>query len=90
VRVGGPSVSRPIVLFSVFEGRLPDWPCADQGAREMTAKFEGQKPMAVGGGSGMGRDSAADVVAGGCAVIVGREQARVDETAATLLKDGPV
>jgi NAD(P)-dependent dehydrogenase (short-subunit alcohol dehydrogenase family) len=54
--------------------------------------------VAVGGSSGMGRDSAVDVVAGGgsavivagggSAVIVGRDQARVDETVATLSKDG--
>jgi NAD(P)-dependent dehydrogenase (short-subunit alcohol dehydrogenase family) len=55
----------------------------------MTHHFEGHKLVAVGGSSGMGRDSAADVVAGGgSAVIVGRDQARVDETVATLSKDG--
>ena len=56
----------------------------------MTANFEGHKLVAVGGSSGIGRESAADVVAGGgSAVIVGREQARVDETVAELSKDGP-
>jgi len=55
----------------------------------MTHHFKGHKLVAVGGSSGMGRDSAADVVAGGgSAVIVGRDQARVDETVATLSKDG--
>jgi NAD(P)-dependent dehydrogenase (short-subunit alcohol dehydrogenase family) len=55
----------------------------------MAANFEGQKLVVIGGSSGMGRDSAADVVAGGgSAVIVGREQARVDETVATLSNDG--
>lgn len=55
----------------------------------MAANFEGQKLVVIGGSSGMGRDSAADVVAGGgSAVIVGRAQARVDETVATLSNDG--
>jgi NAD(P)-dependent dehydrogenase (short-subunit alcohol dehydrogenase family) len=56
----------------------------------MTANFAGQKLVVVGGSSGFGRDTAADVVAGGgSAVIIGREQARVDETVATLSQDGP-
>jgi NAD(P)-dependent dehydrogenase (short-subunit alcohol dehydrogenase family) len=55
----------------------------------MTEHFKGHKLVAVGGSSGMGRDAAADVVAGrGSVVIVGRDQARVDETVATLSKDG--
>ena len=56
----------------------------------MTANFTGRKLVVVGGSSGIGRDTAADVVAGGgSAVIIGREQARVDETVAALSKDGP-
>jgi NAD(P)-dependent dehydrogenase (short-subunit alcohol dehydrogenase family) len=44
----------------------------------------------VGGSSGMGRETAADVVAaGGTAVIIGLDQDRVDETVNTLAKDGP-
>ena len=55
----------------------------------MSHHFKGHKLVAVGGSSGMGRDSAADVVAGGgSAVIVGRDQAKVDETVATLSKEG--
>lgn len=55
----------------------------------MPHHFKGHKLVAIGGSSGMGRDSAADVVAGGgSAVIVGRDQARVDEAVATLSKDG--
>jgi NAD(P)-dependent dehydrogenase (short-subunit alcohol dehydrogenase family) len=51
--------------------------------------FEGNKLVAVGGSSGMGRATAADVVAHrGSAVIIGRDQARVDDTVATLSKDG--
>lgn len=56
----------------------------------MTANFAGRKLVAVGGSSGIGRSTAADVVAGGgSAVIIGREQARVDEAVAALSKDGP-
>ena len=52
--------------------------------------FAGQKLVVVGGSSGMGRQTAADVVAaGGSAVIIGQDQARVDNTVQTLAKDGP-
>jgi NAD(P)-dependent dehydrogenase (short-subunit alcohol dehydrogenase family) len=55
----------------------------------MASNFEGQKLVVLGGSSGMGRDTAADVVkGGGTAVIVGREQSRVDETVAALSSDG--
>jgi NAD(P)-dependent dehydrogenase (short-subunit alcohol dehydrogenase family) len=51
--------------------------------------FEGRKLIAVGGSSGMGRQSAEDVVAaGGSAVIIGRKQARVDDTVTTLSESG--
>ena len=51
--------------------------------------FEGQKLVVVGGSSGMGRDTAADVVAaGGSAVIIGQDQDRVDNTVKELAKDG--
>src|SRR5215510_6288219 len=51
--------------------------------------FEGQKLVVVGGSSGMGRDTAADVVAaGGSAVIIGQDQARVEDTVQELAKDG--
>jgi NAD(P)-dependent dehydrogenase (short-subunit alcohol dehydrogenase family) len=47
--------------------------------------FEGRKLIVVGGSSGMGRQSAEDVVAaGGSAVIIGRNQAHVDDTVNTL------
>ena len=51
--------------------------------------FEGRKLIAVGGSSGMGRQSAEDVVAaGGSAVVIGRDQARVDDTVNTLSQKG--
>ena len=53
--------------------------------------FEGQKLVVVGGSSGMGRDTAADVVAaGGSAVIIGQDQQRVEDTVKELSKDGKV
>ena len=46
------------------------------------ARFAGQKLVVVGGSSGMGRDTAADVVAGGgSAVIIGQDPDRVKEHA---------
>jgi NAD(P)-dependent dehydrogenase (short-subunit alcohol dehydrogenase family) len=51
--------------------------------------FAGQKLVVVGGSSGMGRQTAADVVAaGGTAVIIGQDPAKVDDTVTTLAKDG--
>ena len=53
--------------------------------------FAGQKLVVVGGSSGMGRQTAADVVAaGGSAVIIGQEPDKVDDTVETLAKDGTV
>ena len=51
--------------------------------------FAGQKLVVVGGSSGMGRQTAADVVAaGGSAVIIGEGQDKVEETVKALAKDG--
>jgi NAD(P)-dependent dehydrogenase (short-subunit alcohol dehydrogenase family) len=51
--------------------------------------FAGQKLVVVGGSSGMGRQTAADVVAaGGSAVIIGQDPGRVDDTVHTLAEDG--
>jgi NAD(P)-dependent dehydrogenase (short-subunit alcohol dehydrogenase family) len=51
--------------------------------------FTGQKLIVIGGSSGMGRQTAIDVVEhGGSAVIVGRKQATVDETVAELSTNG--
>ena len=62
---------------------------ADQPDQQTMPVFEGQKLVVVGGSSGMGRDTAADVVAaGGSAVIIGQDQDRVDDTVKELAKDG--
>ena len=51
--------------------------------------FSGQKLVVVGGSSGMGRQTAADVVAaGGSAVIIGQDPGKVDDTVHTLAMDG--
>jgi NAD(P)-dependent dehydrogenase (short-subunit alcohol dehydrogenase family) len=51
--------------------------------------FAGQKLVVVGGSSGMGRQTAADVVAaGGSAVIIGEDPGRVDDTVQTLANEG--
>ena len=55
----------------------------------MSGYFEGRKLIVVGGSSGMGLQTARDVVGqGATAVIVGRQQAKVDETVAELGKKG--
>src|SRR5262249_38241551 len=49
-----------------------------------------QKLVVVGGSSGMGRETASEVVAaGGSAVIIGLERDRVDDTVDALADDGP-
>src|SRR6476660_8784170 len=51
--------------------------------------FAAQKLVVVGGSSGMGRQTAADVVAaGGSAVIIGQDAGKVDDTVQTLAKEG--
>ena len=51
--------------------------------------FAGQKLVVVGGSSGMGRETAADVVAaGGSAVIIAEDAAKVDDTVQALAKEG--
>ena len=51
--------------------------------------FAGQKLVVVGGSSGMGRQTAEDVVAaGGSAVIIGQDPAKVDDTVQTLATGG--
>jgi NAD(P)-dependent dehydrogenase (short-subunit alcohol dehydrogenase family) len=55
----------------------------------MSETFDGRKLIVVGGSSGMGRQTAVDVVAGGgSAVIVGRDKERVDETVTELSTKG--
>jgi len=50
--------------------------------------FAGQKLVVVGGSSGMGRQTAEDVVAaGGSAVIIGDDHGKVDDTVTALDKD---
>jgi NAD(P)-dependent dehydrogenase (short-subunit alcohol dehydrogenase family) len=64
---------------------------ADETDRPMAMPvFAGQKLVVVGGSSGMGRQTAADVVAaGGSAVVIGQDAGKVDDTVETLAKDGP-
>src|SRR5215472_602064 len=53
------------------------------------AVFAGQKLVVVGGSSGMGRQTAADVMAaGGSAVIIGDNPRKVDDTLQALAEEG--
>jgi NAD(P)-dependent dehydrogenase (short-subunit alcohol dehydrogenase family) len=61
----------------------------ERGQPKAMPVFAGQKLVVVGGSSGMGRQTAADVVAaGGSAVIIGEDPGKVDDTVQTLGKDG--
>jgi NAD(P)-dependent dehydrogenase (short-subunit alcohol dehydrogenase family) len=56
---------------------------------QMQPVFAGQKLVVVGGSSGMGRQTAADVVAaGGSAVIIGQHREKVDDTVKELSQGG--
>jgi NAD(P)-dependent dehydrogenase (short-subunit alcohol dehydrogenase family) len=63
---------------------------AEQTRQAMTMPmFAGQKLVVVGGSSGMGRETATDVVAaGGSVVIIGQDPGKVDDTVQTLAEDG--
>jgi len=65
-------------------------PMAEQMGRPMAMPvFAGQKLVVVGGSSGMGRQTAIDVVAaGGSAVVIGLDDGRVKDTAAELSRHG--
>ena|SRR5579863_5666762 len=74
-----------------LEGMDPgmDQAMGEPGRRMALPVFAGQKLVVVGGSSGMGRQTAADVVAaGGSAVVIGQDRARVDDTVQMLVKDG--
>jgi NAD(P)-dependent dehydrogenase (short-subunit alcohol dehydrogenase family) len=61
----------------------------EMGGNQATPVFAGQKLVVVGGSSGMGRQTAADVVAaGGSAVIIAEDAAKVEDTVQALSKDG--
>jgi short-subunit dehydrogenase len=63
-------------------------PQTETGGRSMPV-FAGQKLVVVGGSSGMGRQTAADVVAaGGSAVIIGQDHGKVEDALQELSKDG--
>jgi NAD(P)-dependent dehydrogenase (short-subunit alcohol dehydrogenase family) len=71
-----------------LEGTDPET-MGDGGQPMARPVFAGQKLVVVGGTSGMGRQTAADVVAaGGSAVVIGDHQDKVDDTVKSLSKDG--
>jgi NAD(P)-dependent dehydrogenase (short-subunit alcohol dehydrogenase family) len=66
-----------------------DGPMEETGRPMAMPVFAGRKLVVVGGSSGMGRQTAADVVAaGGSAVIIGQDPGKVEDTVQTLAKDG--
>jgi NAD(P)-dependent dehydrogenase (short-subunit alcohol dehydrogenase family) len=72
-----------------LEGMRPQMEREGAGRPMAMPVFAGQKLVVVGGSSGMGRQTAADVVAaGGSAVIIGQDAGKVDDTVQTLAKEG--
>jgi NAD(P)-dependent dehydrogenase (short-subunit alcohol dehydrogenase family) len=73
-----------------LEGMGPQMdPMTEPGRPMAMPVFVGQKLVVVGGSSGMGRQTAADVVAaGGSAVVVAENAGKVEETVQALAKDG--
>jgi NAD(P)-dependent dehydrogenase (short-subunit alcohol dehydrogenase family) len=64
-------------------------PMTEPGRPMARPVFTGQKLVVVGGSSGMGRQTAADVVAaGGSAVVIAEDASKVDDTVQTLAKEG--
>jgi NAD(P)-dependent dehydrogenase (short-subunit alcohol dehydrogenase family) len=64
-------------------------PAMEPGRPMAMPVFAGQKLVVVGGSSGMGRQTAADVVAaGGSAVIIAEDPGKVEETVQALAKEG--
>ena len=55
----------------------------------MDGDFEGRKLVVIGGASGMGRQTAVDVIArGGSVVVVGRRGRKLDDAVAELARNG--
>ena len=72
-----------------LEGMHPQMDGPGQPQAMAMPVFAGQKLVVAGGSSGMGRQTAEDVVAaGGSAVIIGQDPGKVDDTVQTLAKDG--
>jgi NAD(P)-dependent dehydrogenase (short-subunit alcohol dehydrogenase family) len=79
-QMGPPGIGDPIT-----EQMKP----AETGSPMTMPVFAGQKLVVVGGSSGMGRQTAIDVVAaGGSAVVIGLNEGRVNDTAAELSRNG--
>jgi NAD(P)-dependent dehydrogenase (short-subunit alcohol dehydrogenase family) len=72
-----------------LEGMRPQMEMEESDRPMAMPVFARQKLVVVGGSSGMGRQTAADVVAaGGSAVIIGEHGGKVDDTVQTLAKEG--
>ena len=64
-------------------------PVMEPGRPMVAPVFAGQKLVVVGGSSGMGRQTAADVVAaGGSAVIIAEDSGKVEDAVQALAKEG--
>ena len=72
-----------------LEGMRPQMEMEESDRPMAMPVFARQKLVVVGGSSGMGRQTAADVVAaGGSAVIIGENADKVDDTVQDLAKGG--
>jgi NAD(P)-dependent dehydrogenase (short-subunit alcohol dehydrogenase family) len=72
-----------------LEGMRPQMEMEESDRPMAMPVFARQKLVVVGGSSGMGRQTAADVVAaGGSAVIIGEDAGKVEDTVQDLAKEG--
>ena len=72
-----------------LEGTHEQMGMGEPGRPHANPVFAGQKLVVVGGSSGMGRQTAEDVVAaGGSAVIIGDDPGKVEDTVQALDKEG--
>jgi len=76
-------------VWQVSVGRTGRLAGPEQRVIRLAMDFEGQKLVVVGGASGMGKQTAVDVIArGGSAVIIGRPGHKLDDAVAELSKNG--
>jgi NAD(P)-dependent dehydrogenase (short-subunit alcohol dehydrogenase family) len=89
--MGSPQMGNPMAeqMGSPMAQQMGSPMAQQMGSPMAMPVFAGQKLVVVGGSSGMGRQTAADMVAaGGSAVVIGLDDGRVNDTVAELSRNG--